>query len=53
MGPFNSTAPATKILQFSPSQGVRRLLIKLGVAISDSRITQLSGTVSQQVSQND
>ena len=39
LGPFSNTLAASKTLQFSPSQGVNRLIIKVGVGISDSRLS--------------
>ena len=49
IGPFNSTFPAQKNLQFSASQGVTQLLVKVGVAVSDSRLLENSTNVSQTV----
>ena len=40
MGPFSSTLNATKLVQFSPAQGVRRMLIKIGVGVSDPQLGQ-------------
>lgn len=49
IGPFSANLNATKVLQFSPSQGVRRLVIKIGVGVSDARLSQLQSNSSQTV----
>lgn len=49
IGPFNTTLNATKSLQFSAAQNVRRLLIKIVVGVSDSRLTQQKSNTSQTV----
>lgn len=49
IGPFSSKTAATKSLQFSTVQGVNRLLVKISVAVSDSRLynsSQESNSVS-------
>lgn len=38
LGPFSSNLDAIKNLQFSLEQRVRRLVIKIGVGVSDSRV---------------
>jgi len=48
IGPFNNTNSAKKTLQFSASQGVRRLLIKIGVAVSDSQLSSQKNNASEQ-----
>ena len=42
MGPFSSTLNATKHIRFSPDQGVKRMLIKIGVGVSDPLLKQAS-----------
>ena len=46
IGPFSSTLNATKLLQFSPAQGVKKMLIKIGVGVSDSQLVQQSNQTS-------
>jgi hypothetical protein len=49
LGPFSSTLNATKVLQFSAGQAVNRLLIKIGVGVSDSRLLDSQFNSSQSV----
>ena len=49
IGPFSSTLNATKLLQFSAAQGVKKLLIKIGVGVSDAQLTQGPSNSTQQV----
>lgn len=49
MGPFSSSLNATKVLQFSAGQTVSRLLIKIGVGVSDSRLLSSGSNSSQTV----
>ena len=42
LGPFRNTLAAAKNLQFTQAQGVNRLIIKISVGVSDSRLTSSS-----------
>ena len=48
IGPFSSTLNATKMLQFTAAQGVKRMLIKIGVGVSDSQLLQQTSQNSTQ-----
>ena len=49
IGPFSSTLNATKLIQFSPDQGVTKLLVKVAVGVSDNRIIQGPPNSTQKV----